>query len=43
MPARHGQHHQLATHAALGFSWVAIDSDLSILRKTYQSLLSDKP
>lgn len=34
---------ELATHAALGFSWIAVDSDLSILRKTYQSLLSQKP
>jgi 2-keto-3-deoxy-L-rhamnonate aldolase RhmA len=34
---------ELAAHAALGFSRIAVDSDLSILRKTYQTLISAKP
>jgi 2-keto-3-deoxy-L-rhamnonate aldolase RhmA len=33
----------METHAALGFTCIAVDSDLSILRKAYQSLLSQKP
>jgi len=34
---------ELKAHADLGFSQIAIDSDLSILRKSYQYLLSQKP
>lgn len=33
----------LAAHVELGFTRIAIDSDLSILRKAYQNLLSQKP
>jgi len=31
----------LDEHASLGFSYIAIDSDLAILRKAYQDILSD--
>jgi 2-dehydro-3-deoxyglucarate aldolase/4-hydroxy-2-oxoheptanedioate aldolase len=34
---------EVAAHAARGFTWIAVDSDLSILRKTYQHLVSGKP
>lgn len=33
----------LQVHAELGFTRIAVDSDLSILRKAYQTLLSRKP
>lgn len=33
----------LQAHADLGFTQIAVDSDLSILRKAYQTLLSLKP
>lgn len=33
----------LQAHAELGFTRIAVDSDLSILRKAYQTLLSRKP
>jgi len=33
----------LQAHADLGFTRIAVDSDLSILRKAYQTLLSRKP
>lgn len=34
---------EVAAHAARGFSRIAVDSDLSILRKAYQNLVSGKP
>lgn len=34
---------EVAAHAARGFTRIAVDSDLSILRKAYQTLLSAKP
>lgn len=34
---------EVSSHAARGFTRIAVDSDLSILRKAYQSLLSQKP
>jgi 2-dehydro-3-deoxyglucarate aldolase/4-hydroxy-2-oxoheptanedioate aldolase len=34
---------EVAVHAGRGFTWVAVDSDLSILRKAYQQLVSGKP
>jgi 2-dehydro-3-deoxyglucarate aldolase/4-hydroxy-2-oxoheptanedioate aldolase len=34
---------EVAAHAARGFSRIAVDSDLSILRKAYQHLVSGKP
>jgi 2-dehydro-3-deoxyglucarate aldolase/4-hydroxy-2-oxoheptanedioate aldolase len=33
----------LSTHADLGFTSIAVDSDLSILRNAYQTLISQKP
>ena len=33
----------VAVHLARGFSRIAVDSDLSILRKAYQALLSTRP
>ena len=34
---------ELASHRDLGFTRIAVDSDLSILRKAYQNILSQKP
>jgi 2-dehydro-3-deoxyglucarate aldolase/4-hydroxy-2-oxoheptanedioate aldolase len=34
---------EVAAHAARGFTRIAVDSDLSILRKAYQHLVSEKP
>ena len=33
---------EVTVHAARGFTRIAVDSDLSILRKAYQTLLSGK-
>jgi hypothetical protein len=32
----------VAAHVALGFTRIAVDSDLSILRKAYQTLVTGK-
>jgi 2-keto-3-deoxy-L-rhamnonate aldolase RhmA len=34
---------EFAAHASRGFTRIAVDSDLSILRKSYQQLVSSKP